>query len=41
VISPPRVQLYSAPFCAYGDRARAPLERRPIAFEEIDLSRDL
>ena len=41
VISPPRVQLYTAPFCAYGDRARALLERRPIAFEEIDLSRDL
>jgi hypothetical protein len=41
VISPPRVQLYTAPFCAYCDRARALLERRRIAFEEIDLSRDL
>jgi len=41
VISPPRVQLYTAPFCACCDRARALLERRRIAFEEIDLSRDL
>jgi len=39
VISPPRVQLYTARFCACCDRARALLERRRIAFEEIDLGR--
>ena len=34
------VVLYMAPFCAECDRARALLERRGIAFEEIDLSAD-
>jgi hypothetical protein len=42
VISPPRVQLYTGPFRVYCDPARgALLECRRIAFEEIDLSRDL
>lgn len=41
MISPPPVQLYTAPFCAYYDRAHALLERRRIAFEEIDPSRAL
>jgi glutaredoxin 3 len=40
VSSLPRVQLYTAPFCADCERARALLERAGIAFEEIDLSRD-
>jgi glutaredoxin 3 len=35
-----RVVLYTAPFCAECERARALLERRGIAFEEIDLSAD-
>jgi glutaredoxin 3 len=35
-----RVILYTAPFCAECERARALLERRGIAFEEIDLSAD-
>lgn len=39
--SPQRVQLYTAPFCAYCERARELLARRRIAFEEIDLSVDL
>lgn len=37
----PHAQLYTAPFCADCDRARALLERAGITFEEIDLSRDL
>ncbi|MGZ4300498.1 MAG: glutaredoxin family protein [Gaiellaceae bacterium] len=37
----PHAQLYTAPFCADCDRARALLERTGITFEEIDLSRDL
>jgi glutaredoxin 3 len=37
----PHAQLYTAPFCANSDRARALLERTGIAFEENDLSRDL
>lgn len=37
----PHAQLYTAPFCADCDRARALLERSGITFEEIDLSRDL
>lgn len=41
MISPPGVQLYTAPFCADCERARALLERAGIAFEEIDLSREL
>jgi glutaredoxin 3 len=32
------VLLFTAPFCAECERARALLERRGIAFEEIDLS---
>lgn len=40
MISPQRVQLYTARFCACCDRARELLERRGIAFEEIDLSAD-
>ena len=39
--SPPHLQLYTAPFCADCDRARALLARTGITFEEIDLSRDL
>lgn len=35
-----RVVLYSAPFCAECERARALLERRGVAFEEVDLSSD-
>ena len=35
-----RVVLYTAPFCAECERARARLERCGIAFEEIDLSAD-
>jgi glutaredoxin 3 len=34
------VVLYAAPFCAECERARALLERRGIAFEEIELSAD-
>jgi glutaredoxin 3 len=41
VILPPRVQLYTAPFCVNCERARLLLEHAGIAFEEIDLSRDL
>jgi glutaredoxin 3 len=41
VISPPRVELYTAPFCVDCDRARTLLERQGIVFEEIDLSSDL
>ena len=37
----PHAQLYTAPFCADCDRARALLERAEISFEEIDLGRDL
>jgi glutaredoxin 3 len=40
VTSHRRVVLYTAPFCAECERARALLERRGIAFEEIDLSAD-
>lgn len=35
-----RVVLYTAAFCAECERARALLERRGIAFEEVDLSAD-
>jgi len=41
VTSALRVELYTAPFCANCDRARALLERAGVAFAEIDLSRDL
>jgi glutaredoxin 3 len=34
------LQLYTAPFCAECDGARALLERHGIEFEGIDLSRD-
>ena len=37
----PHAQLYTAPFCADCDRARALLERAEISFEELDLGRDL
>ena len=37
----PHAQLYTAPFCADCERARALLERTGITFEENDLSRDL
>lgn len=40
MISPPRVELYTAPFCASCDRARALLERAGVVYVEIDLSRD-
>jgi glutaredoxin 3 len=40
-VTPPRhVLLYTAPFCAECERARALLGRRGIAFEEVDLSAD-
>ena len=38
--SAPNVELYTAPFCANCDRARALLERAEVIFTEIDLSRD-
>jgi glutaredoxin 3 len=41
VTSAPRVELYTAPFCANCGRARELLERAGVAFAEIDLSRDL
>jgi hypothetical protein len=41
VISPPRVELYTAPFCALCERARQLLARAGIAFEEIDLGATL
>jgi glutaredoxin 3 len=40
VIPPRHVLLYTTPFCAECERARALLERRGIAFEEIDLGAD-
>lgn len=40
MISSPRVELYTAPFCALCERARQLLARAGIAFEEIDLSSD-
>ena len=36
----PRVELYTAPFCANCDRVRILLQQAGVAFTEIDLSRD-
>jgi len=40
VIPSPRVELYTAPFCALCERARQLLGRAGIACEEIDRSSD-
>jgi glutaredoxin 3 len=40
VIALPRVELYTAPFCALCERARQLLERAAISFVEIGLSSD-
>ena len=34
------VQVYTTNYCAYCTRAKALLQKRGIAFEEIDVSRD-
>ncbi|WP_426957175.1 glutaredoxin 3 [Muricoccus radiodurans] len=32
----PKVEIYTTPFCPYCARAKALLERKGVAFEEID-----
>ena len=31
-----KVEIYTTPFCPYCDRARALLEKKGVAFEELD-----
>jgi len=35
-----RIRLYTSPWCAYCERAKALLERHGIDFEEIDITAD-
>jgi len=36
----PQVTIYTTPFCGYCVRAKSLLQRRGIAYREIDVSRD-
>jgi glutaredoxin 3 len=37
----PRVVLYGTPYCSYCLRARLLLEQKGVAFEDVDVSRDM